>query len=584
MAASFRFILLALYTISSFFHLGSCQEAIFHQSDVVVYGNTVAALAAAIQTTRMNKTVALVFPGDRIGGLTTSGLGWTDSKDGNTIGGIAREFYSKVYEYYEDDDAWTLESRDDYLAKNIRAQPGPAIDTDKKVQWTFEPKVAEEIWEKWVKDEGIPVFRNESIVRTSRGVEKDGTDIKSFNTQSGSTFSGKIFIDGGYEGDLMETAGIPYRVGRESEHEYDEWAAGIFINGPNLLSTVDPYIEEGDPDSGLIHGVGRVIRDRERTFGRKDMRLQAFNYRLSLTQEDDNKVEFFKPRGYNETEYEILFRYIKAGYFGPFFTAQLMPNLKTDTNAAGQVSTDLIGGNYNKTSNFAEYSYEERQACAERHKLWAQGLLWTLANHDDIPEDIRLNTSLWGYAKDEWVDNDYWPYEIYIREGRRMDGMYSMTQADIQAPKEYDNDTIVAVGYYTLDVHQVERVVIDHRIFDEGLIHVPNPGPFNIPFGSIIPSANDATNFLNPVTLSATHIALSAIRMEPVYMILGQSAATAAVMALEQGVNVQDIDRKKFKEQLEGDSQVLKSSCTKLRLTYLHWIAAFFTIYMYYVI
>ncbi|KAF5716273.1 hypothetical protein FGLOB1_2662 [Fusarium globosum] len=556
--------IVCLYIIASF-TVGVLSTTTSHESDVIIYGNTVAALAAAIQTVRMNRTATLVFPTSRIGGLTTSGLGWTDSKDGNTIGGIAREFYGKVYDYYDNDDAWTRETRDDYLAKHIEAQPGPAIGD--KVQWTFEPKVAEEILEKWIKDEGIPVFRNESILRTSNGVKKDGTAIKSFQTRSGSTFSGKMFIDAGYEGDLMETAGISYRVGREDKQEFDESAAGIHFNEPRRLAAIDPYNDPDDPDSGLLPGVGRVITKFAalESRGKKDHRLQAFNYRLSLTREDDNKVEFFKPDGYNESDYRILIRYIKTGYLGPFFTTQLMPNLKTDTNAAGQISTDLIGGSYNKTSNYAEYSYEEREAAAKRHKIWAQGLLWTLANHKDVPDFIRKNTSAWGYAKDEWTDNGNWPYEIYIREARRMDGVYTMTQADIQHPKPYDNDTVVAVGYYTLDVHQVERVVINDRIHDEGLIHVPNPGPFSVPYGSIVPKREDATNFVNPVTMSATHIALSAIRMEPVYMIMGQSAGAAAVLAIEDNVAVQDVDRKKLKGRLKDHAQVLESFSIMLK-------------------
>ncbi|KAI1068856.1 hypothetical protein LB507_006114 [Fusarium sp. FIESC RH6] len=552
MASSFLFLL------CSFFVSHVLSEAITHDSDVVIYGNTVAAIAAAIQTVRMNKTAAIIFPGKRLGGLTVSGLGWTDSKDGNTIGGIAREFYEKVYQYYDNDDAWKYETRNDYIDKKIRAQPGMAIGDN--VQWTFEPHVAEKIFEKWIKDEKIPVFRNEAIVRSEGGVDMSGTQIKSFQTESGSTFSGKMFIDAGYEGDLMDTAGISYRVGREDKQEFNESAAGFHLDQANRLSQINPFNDEDDSDSGFIPGVGRELTNygAYHANGKEDHRLQAFNYRLSLTQEEDNKKEFFKPKDYNESDYEILFRYIKAGHEGPFFTTQLMPNLKTDTNAAGLVSTDLIGGSNNETSNYAEYSYKDREATAHRHKVWAQGLLWTLANHEDVPEHIREKVGLWGYAKDEWVSNDNWPYEIYIREARRMNGVYMMKQDDIQDPKEY-NDTIVAVGYYTLDVHQVERVIIDDRIYDEGLIHVPNPGPFSMPYGSIIPSKKDATNFLNPVTVSASHIALSAIRMEPVYMILGQSAATAAVLAIEDGVSVQDVDRKKLKERLEGDTQVVES-------------------------
>lgn len=543
-----------------------------HQYDVVIYGNTVAAISAAIQTARMNTSVAIVFPGDYLGGLTTSGLGWTDSKDGDTIGGIAREFYGKIFDYYKDDDVWEYGTRSEYIDKNIQAQPGKAIEEKKKVQWTFEPKVAEEILEKWVDDENIPIYRNEWIDREN-GVVKDGSDIKSFKTESGSVFSAKMFIDAGYEGDLMEAANISYRVGREGRNEYNESAAGTVILKDGQLSGIDAW-NKGDGRSrsrSLISGIQRVIGDRATVQGDADpIRLQSYNYRLCLTKEDGNKISFKKPFGYNESEYEILFRYIESGYSGPFFTDQYMPNLKTDTNAAGQVSTDLIGGNYNKDSNYAEYSYKQREECASAHKRWAEGLLWSLANHERVPEFIRKDIETWGYAKDEFVDNYHWPYELYIREGRRMSGMYTMTQEDIQHPKERSHDSVAAVAYYTLDVHQVERVVIGDRIYDEGLVHVPSPGPFVIPFGAIIPNADNATNFLNPVTLSGTHVALSAIRMEPAYMVLGQTAATAAVLAIQEGVKIQDVDRKKLTKRLKADGQVLEASTEKLDVPY--WI------------
>ncbi|KAM5356741.1 hypothetical protein ACJ41O_003387 [Fusarium nematophilum] len=553
-----------------------------HRYDVIIYGNTVAAIAAAVQATRMNTSVAIVFPGDTLGGLTTSGLGWTDSKSGNTIGGIAREFYGKVFDYYQSPDAWEHETRADYIARNIHSQPGPAIDESREVQWTFEPKVAEAILEKWVEDEEIPVFRNESIDRSGSGLIKEGTRILAFKTESGSAFAAKMFIDAGYEGDLMEAAGIPYRVGRESRQEYEESEAGFSMDPPNRLSVIDPYRRKGDASSGLIPGVQRVIADPGRVRGDADpVRLQSFNYRLCLTQVADNQIPFSKPQGYNESHYEILFRYIESGYFGPFFTSQLMPNLKTDSNANGQVSTDLIGGNFDAESNYAEYSYEKRKATAHAHKVWAQGLLWTLANHERVLPFVRATIRSWGYAKDEWVSNDNWPYEIYIREGRRMDGVYTMTQGDIQDPKSCKSEGIIGVGSYTLDVHQVERVVVDGRIYDEGLVHVPTPGPFTIPFGAIIPKASDATNFINPVTMSSTHIALSAIRMEPTYMVLGQSAATAAVLAIEQDVKVQDVDLEKLMARLKADGQVLESYASSLKSTYFKLLTLFFTLHAY---
>lgn len=536
------------------------RDAVEHKYDVVIYGNTVAALAAAVQTKRMKKSVAIVFPGSTLGGLTTSGLGWTDNKNGNSIGGIAREFYSKVFAYYQNTSKWRYETRSAYISRKIRAQPGMAIEDGKKVQWTFEPKVAEYIWEKWMKDGKIPIFRNEAIDRSWGGVIKDGPTITSFITQSGSIFTAKMFIDASYDGDLMETAGVPYRTGREGRDEFNEPLAGTSINSPSRLSNIDPYVTKGVSNSGLIPGIQQVISDPGLVKGKPDSYcLQSYNYRLSLTKVANNRIPFSKPAGYNESTYEILFRYIESGHKGPFFTSQLMPNIKTDSNAAGQVSTDLIGGNYDheEKSNYAEYSYQQREAVILTHKVYTQGFLWTLANHPRILQSIRKAVGAWGYAKDEFVSNGNWPYEIYIREGRRMAGVYTMKQGDIQQPKQFPNDSIAGMGSYYLDVHQVARVVVKDRVHDEGLVHVVTNAPFAIPFNAIIPQARHATNFLNPVTMSSTHIAYAAIRMEPTYMILGQTAATAAVMAIEQGVKIQNVNRQKLTARLLADKQVL---------------------------
>ncbi|KAH6999193.1 FAD dependent oxidoreductase-domain-containing protein [Ilyonectria sp. MPI-CAGE-AT-0026] len=527
--------------------------------DVVIYGNTVAGLAAAVQTRRMGRTAVIITPGSTLGGLTTSGLSWTDNKNGNSIGGIARTFYGKIFTYYQGTTAWKYETRSNYISKNIRAQPGMAIEESKKVQWTFEPKVAESIWERWIKDWKVPVFRNKAIDRSGSGVTKNGTTITSITTQDGSVFAGRMFIDASYEGDFMEAAGVQYRTGREGQDEFSESAAGISVNSANRLSNIDPYIVKGDSSSGLIAGIQQVFADPVAVKGKSDpYSLQSYNYRLSLTKVASNKIAFFKPASYNESAYEILFRYIESGYTGPFFTTQLMPNNKTDSNAAGQVSTDLIGGNHGPSSNYVEDSYQQRQDTILAHKVYAQGFLWTLANHPRVPQSIRTNIGAWGYSKDEFVKNGNWPYEMYLREGRRMVGGYTMKQSDVQQPGSFQNDSVIGMGSYYLDVHQVERVLVNGRIYDEGLVHIVTSAPFAIPFNAIVPNASDATNFLNPVTMSSTHIAYSALRMEPTYMILGQSAATAAIMAIQQGVNIQDVDRTNLTARLVADKQVLK--------------------------
>ncbi|KAL7949268.1 FAD dependent oxidoreductase domain-containing protein [Trichoderma barbatum] len=530
--------------------------------DILIYGSTPAAIAAAIQTTRMKKTVAIVCPTNHIGGMTTSGLGWTDSKNGNAIGGIAREFYGRVYNYYKFNSAWTRETRIQYINKKIAAQPGPAIDETKQVQWTFEPHVAESIFEDWIEELEIPIFRNETLPMSTDSVTiKDGR-ITSIRTASGQVYDALMFMDASYEGDFMAAAQIPFRLGREDKAEFGESLAGIQITADEGYFGMSPYLAADDPKSGLIKGVDRIITpdDAKKLNGTADTyRLQAFNYRLSLTQTTDNQIPFVKPDNYDESLYEILLRYIEAGYHDLFFTKQLMPNLKTDSNSNGGVSTDFLGGNYDndKKTNYIEQSYEERKAIANNYKLYTQGFFWTLSNHPRVPQRFRDSASTWGYAKDEWTTNGNWPYEIYIREARRMQGNFTMTQKEVQTPQIFAQDSVIGLGSYTLDAHEVERVVINSGIHNEGLLHVPVSKPFPIPLGSIIPRPSDAVNFLNPVTMSSTHVAFAAIRMEPTYMIMGQSAATAAVLAIEQCANIQDVDRLKLSARLTEDRQVL---------------------------
>lgn len=530
--------------------------------DILIYGSTPAAIAAAIQTTRMNKTVAIVCPTNYIGGMTTSGLGWTDSKNGNAIGGIAREFYSRVFNYYESDSAWSKETRTQYINKNIAAQPGPAIDVTNQVQWTFEPHVAESIFEDWVEELNIPIFRNETLVVSADSVMIKDNRIASIKTLSGQVYDALMFIDTSYEGDFMAAAQIPFRIGREDQAEFGESLAGVQIAAEEGYLGMSPYLIAGDPNSGLIQGIDHVVTadDAQKLNGTADnYRLQAFNYRLSLTQTPDNGIPFTKPENYDEGSYEILFRYIEAGYHDLFFTKQLMPNLKTDTNSNGGVSTDFLGGNYDtiKKTNYIEQSFEERTATANSYKTYTQGFFWTLANHPRVPQRFRDSASTWGYAKDEWTNNGNWPYEIYIREARRMQGNYTMTQTDVQNHQTFVQDSVIGLGSYTLDVHEVERIIIDSEIYNEGLVHVPVSQPFPIPLGSIIPRSTDVVNFLNPVTMSSTHVAFAAIRMEPTYMIMGQSAATAAVLAIDQCVNIQDVERLKLSDRLMEDKQVL---------------------------
>ncbi|PRP87879.1 hypothetical protein PROFUN_02616 [Planoprotostelium fungivorum] len=531
-----------------------------YQYDVVIYGTTPAAITAAIQITRMGKTVAIVGPETHIGGLTTSGLGWTDCKNSKAIGGIARQFYQKIYYYYLNNSTWTSENRSHYIARRIGAQPGPAIDEKNGVQWTFEPKVAEKVFETWMKAGKIPIYRGEYLNRKKGATIVQNNTIQSFTTLSGKTFQASVFIDAGYEGDLMAAAGISYRVGRDSADDYQEPLAGKRVTIDDGYKGVDPYVIKGNVTSGLLFGIETVVNltsPNHFTGSADPVRLQSFNFRLSLTQFKNNSIPFTRPSGYDATRYELLLRYLEAGLKSDF-TTQLMPNGKTDSNSQGRISFDLLGGNYDwkKGTSYSEASYDKRKEMYDHHRDWQSGLLYTLSNDERVPASLRKRISSWGYARDEFIDNDHWPYQLYVREARRMNGEFNLIQHDAQHPHHYSNDTTIGLASYSLDSHVVRRVVVDGHIYDEGGFYFNNP-TFPIPYGCMLPVSSEITNFLNPVTLSASHVAFGSVRMEPTYMILGQAAGTAAVHAIEEGKGVQSIDRQKLYDRLKKDGQSL---------------------------
>lgn len=533
--------------------------------DVVIYGGTSAAITAAVQVRRMGKSVAIVCPEKHIGGLTTSGLGWTDSKNGNAIGGLAREFYHRVWEHYQNPAAWDRQTRESYLQMKVGAQPGLAIEEGKKVMWTFEPKAAEQVMEEWLAAEKIPVFRNEWLDR-AKGVQKQGTRIVSLITRSGKTFRGKVFIDAGYEGDLMAASGVRFRIGRDSAREFNEPLNGIRfpIKGvdkyysENEYHGIDPYVTPGNPASGLLPGIESEIKG-EMPLGDADPnRLQSFNYRLCLTQETANRVSFPKPDGYDEKRYELLFRLLAVGQES-LFTTQAMPNRKTDSNSQGKMSGDYVGGSFSLAEglHYSDASYERRNRMIEDHRHYHQGLLWTMANHERVPEALRRKASVWGLSKDEFVDNANWPYQLYIREARRMVGATVVTQHHVQMKSGYEVKDSIGLGSYSLDSHVVRRIVIDGKIRDEGGFYVWWDTPYPLPYGCMVPRKEEVTNLFVPVTVSATHAAFGSIRMEPTYMILGQAAGTAAVLALQKNGAVQDVEYSELAKQLTKDGQVL---------------------------
>ncbi|MDR2440602.1 MAG: FAD-dependent oxidoreductase [Planctomycetaceae bacterium] len=529
-----------------------CSVIVFGESqqfDVVIYGGTSAAVTSAVQVKKMGQTVIIVSPDKHLGGLSSGGLGFTDSGNTSTVGGLSREFYQRIYTVYQNEKTWRWQKISEYT--NL-GQGTKAMLHDDKTMWIFEPHVAETVFDAWIEEHKIPVVRNTWLDRKN-GVKKNGTQIVSMTTLDGQTFVGKMFIDATYEGDLMAAAGVDYHVGRESNDQYGEtWngnQVGTLHHGHWFKKPVDPYVISGDPKSGRL----KYIDDSKPGIrGEADHRVQAYCFRMCLTNHEPNRVPFPKPDDYNPNDYELYVRVFQTGWRETFNKFDQIPNHKTDTNNHGPFSTDFIGMNY----DYPDASYERREEIITEHKKYQQGLMYFLANEERVPEDVRKKMPQWGLAKDEFIDNENWPHQIYVREARRMVGEYVTTELDCMAKRRCPKP--VGLGSYALDSHNVRRYVTpEGTVQNEGDIGVSPRGPYGIDFGSIVPKREQCTNLLVPVCVSSSHIAFGSIRMEPVFMILGQSAATAAVLAIHENCEVQKLDYEKLREHLIADGQRL---------------------------
>jgi len=521
--------------------------------DVVVYGGTSAAITAAVQAKRMGKTVVVVSPDTHLGGLTSGGLGFTDTGKKEVIGGISREFYQKVYDHYQSDEAWQWQGKSEYGNKG---QGTPAIDGDARTMWIFEPHVAEKVFEDMVKENNIEVLRDEWLDRES-GVTVQDNRITEIRTLSGKKFKAKMFIDATYEGDLMAAAGVSYHVGREGNSVYnEEWngiQTGVYHHRHHFMvldTPIDPYWVPGDPSSGLLP---RISAEAPGIKGEGDHKVQAYCFRTCMSNHPDNRVPFPRPQNYDSTQYELLVRIFDAGWREWFQKFDIIPNRKTDTNNHGPFSSDNIGRNY----DYPEASYERRKEIIQEHEDYQKGLLYFVANDPRVPQEIQEEFQQWGLAKDEFTDNGNWPHQIYVREARRMIGKFVMTENELL--KKTPTPEPVGMGSYTIDSHNIQRYVTEEgHVHNEGDIGVGLPGgPYEIAYGSLVPQEGEVENLLVPVAVSSSHIAFGSIRMEPVFMILGQSAATAAAMAIDSGISVQEVPYPQLKEQLEKDNQIL---------------------------
>jgi hypothetical protein len=521
-----------------------------YEADVIVYGGTSGAVTAAVQVVKEGKTVIVVSPDKHLGGLSAGGLGFTDTGDKSVIGGLAREFYHRVFMHYDKPDAWKWQKKEEYGNKG---QGTPAMDGADRTMWIFEPHVAEQVFEDFVKENNVKIYRDEWLDR-GKGLVKMNGRIVSFKTLSGKTFKGKMFIDATYEGDLMASAGVKYHVGREANSVYnEEWngvQAEVFQHGHYFKNNISPYKIEGDPKSGLLP---YVSAEKIAKNGSGDNKIQAYCFRMCLSANPDNRIPFPKPDGYDPAKYELLARVYKAGWTETFNKYDPIPNKKTDTNNHGPFSTDYIGMNY----DYPDATYERRKEIIREHEMYQKGLMYFLANDPRVPADVQTEMKKWGLPKDEFKDNGGWPHQIYVREARRMIGLGVMTENETLGKTPVSQS--IGMGSYSLDAHNAQRYVKeDGFVQNEGDIGVHPKKPYSISYASIVPKKAECENLFAPLCLSSSHIAFGSIRMEPVFMILGQSAASAAVQAINRKVSVQEVDYAKLKEQLLKDKQKLE--------------------------
>ncbi|MER7165503.1 FAD-dependent oxidoreductase [Micromonospora sp. NPDC000207] len=491
-------------------------------ADLVVYGATSAGIVAAVQMRRMGRTAVIIDPGQHVGGLTTGGLGATDSGTSASIGGLAAEFYRRV---------------------QVKYVPGPVTPAT-PLRLSFEPHVAAEVFDDLLTEYAIPVYLGVRLA----GVDRSGNRITGLTGANGQHFTGPMFLDASYEGDLMALAGVSHTVGREANSVYGETVNGTQLRtGHQFTLPVDPYRTPGSAVSGLLPGIsGTPVAPN----GTGDDLIQAYNFRMCLTRAAD-RIPFTPPAGYDPADYELLHRYVQAGFAGPFFTTHNVGGGKTDSNNHGAFSTDFIAANH----GYPTAGWAQRESIVAEHLRYQQGLMWFLATDPRLPASIRTATAAWGLAPDEFTATGGWSPQLYVREARRMISGYVMTERDCRGSGQVSDP--VGLASYTMDSHNCQRVVVNGVVRNEGDVQVGVPGPYPVAYRSIVPTEAQCANLLVPVCLSASHIAYGSIRMEPVFMILAQSAATAAVLAIESGQSVQQVDPAALQTRLRQDGQIL---------------------------
>ena len=497
--------------------------------DLCIYGATAGGIATAVAAAHRGRSAVLIHPGPHTGGMTTHGLGLTDFGKRHVIGGMARRFYRELGTHYNQSETWT-----------------------------FEPHAARGVLERWIRDADVPVHQRQFLER----MEMDANRITRITLLGGLSVAARIFVDATYEGDFMAAAGVTYRLGRESNRVYGETLNGVQVRDLHQFShPIDPYREPGNPASGPLPRVNP--RDAGPN-GRGDRRIQAYCFRLCMTDSPDLRVPWEMPGRYDPGQYVLAARWFNSekdrynelilpdGELRKFDRLQPVPH-KTDTNNHGPVSSDFIGANY----AWPEADYPGREELYQQHIAYQKGLYWFLANDPSIPKRYREKIDSFGLAADEFEETAHWPSQLYVREARRMLGDYVLTEHDCMHRRSCEDP--VGLGSYTVDSHNCQRFVRDGRVLNDGDVQVPPAGPYGVSYRSIVPSKGECGNLAVPVCCSASHIAYGSVRMEPVFMILGESAAIAADIAIEENVALQDVPYLTLRTELLNAGQILEA-------------------------
>ncbi len=526
---------LSLRASASLLLLCLFSSSVFSQKtyDICVYGGTSAGVIAAYTAKMSGKSVLLIEPTRRLGGLSSGGLGQTDIGNKYAISGLSRDFYRRIGQHY-----------------------------GRFEQWTFEPHVALDLFNEYIQRAQVEVLYDYRLfsVNKQKGVIQEMVVENAVypEPKTNRTIRAKVYIDCTYEGDLMAKAGVSYIVGREANSLYGEtWNGVQMLDKHQFPKGISPYRIPGDPGSGLLWGISEAPL---LPTGSGDKSVQAYNFRICLTSDPANQIPITRPDRYDSTIYELLLRQVAIEKpehinWGVLHIAD-MPNHKTDINNKGGLSTDMIGVNF----NYPEADYDTRQQIVQDHLDYTKGFLYFVGHDPRMPEHLRKQMLAWGYPKDEYLENGHFSPQLYVREARRMVGEYVMTQHNCEG-REVVQDGI-AMAAYSMDSHNCQRLIVKDpttgkmMVQNEGDVQVHGFGPYPISYRSLVPKRTECTNLLVPVCHSASHIAYGSIRMEPVFMALGQASATAAVMAIEASQSVQEVPVSALQKRLKDDPLV----------------------------